>query len=154
MIKVISVSLMVLFCSALCGAAAEDSAHFIEQLRLSGGHIVVVAEGEAEPRSIGSYSVRIYSGVNPLFPLDNFLMGIILPREGSVEKVLIEDINGDNNDEIVVVQRSAGSGSYLAVDAIQYRDKNLSLMISLGGMGPTADVLAALRKKIAESVNN
>jgi len=47
----------------------------------------VVAEGEGEPRSIGSYSIRLYGSANPDFPLDDFIAGVVVPRDGSVERL-------------------------------------------------------------------
>ena len=45
------------------------------------GVVYVVSEGDGEPRSTGSVAVRLYSGANPDYPLDQFLCGLILePR--------------------------------------------------------------------------
>ena len=40
---------------------AEPTGYFVEKLALPSGQTAVVAEGDFEARSIGSYSVRIYS---------------------------------------------------------------------------------------------
>ena len=40
---------------------AEPTGHFVHKLALATGQTAVVAEGDFEARSIGSYSVRIYS---------------------------------------------------------------------------------------------
>ena len=61
-------------------AIAADSDRYIGQFKLPTGEIVMVDEGENEPRSIGSYSIRIYSGAMAEYPFDDFVTGIILPR--------------------------------------------------------------------------
>lgn len=144
----LSFSLIVSLVLAGASFAAADSGRFVEQFKLTGGQIVMIAEGETEPKSIGSYSVRIYSGAIPEFPTDDFITGIILPRDGVVDKVLLEDINGDDLVEIIVTQRSVGSGGYLAVDAIEYKDKTLRLMVSLNGLDPRSEPVVKLKEEI------
>jgi len=89
---------------------------------LSTGLTAVIAEGDFEPRSIGSYSIRIYEA-NLEYPTDYFLYGTIRPREGNIETVTIQDINEDSIEEIIVVIRSVGTGSYLSADAFQCQSK-------------------------------
>ncbi len=130
-------------------SAAQDTGRFVEQFNFpSTTRVVIVAEGEGEPSSIGSYSVRIYSGIEPEFPVDDFITGIILPRDGVVERVVFQDVNGDAAVEIVVIQRNAGSGSYLAADALQVENNELSRLASVGGLAPESDPVAALKTKI------
>lgn len=131
-------------------AIAAEADRYIKQFKLPTGQIVVIAEGESEPRSIGSYSVRIYSGAMAEYPLDDFVTGIILPRDGVVEKILLEDLDGDSLSEIIVTQRSAGSGSYLALDAIQFKDKSLKVLLSLNGIDPHIDPVTKLKEKLKE----
>src|SRR5690606_35919942 len=54
----------------LAGQAAEG---FFKQLTLPTGLVLAISEGRGEPASIGSYDVRLYSGANPQFPLDQFI---------------------------------------------------------------------------------
>jgi len=143
---VASAFMLLIFAGA--ASAAGSSAQFDQQHLLPGGQIVMVAEGAKEPRSVGSYSVRLYSGVNPAFPMDDFLTGIILPRDGFVEDILIEDLDADGYPEIIITQRSAGSGSYLAADAVQYKNGLLSPLISLNGLPPQTNLISALKQKI------
>jgi hypothetical protein len=91
----------------------------------------VVAEGDFEPRSIGSYSVRLYSGENPQRPTDDFLAGVIHERDGSIEKVVLADVDGNGRDEIVVIVRNAGTGSYLSAHAFAIEKKRLVLRASV-----------------------
>ena len=84
--------------------------------KLLKNHIISIAEGENEPRSIGSYTIKLYSLRNTEFPYDNFLTGVVRPRDGTIEKVVIQDITGDKKPEITISIRCAGSGGYLSVD--------------------------------------
>ena len=49
--------------------------------------ILVAEESSLEPRSVGSYSLRLYSATNPDFPYDDFRSGLILARDGIIEAV-------------------------------------------------------------------
>jgi hypothetical protein len=133
------------------GAEAGDTAD-TRSLRAAWSHQgsnVVVDEGPAEPRSIGSYAVRIYhgrpNGGDALF----YKTGIVRPRDGTLAKLAFVDLDGDSLDELVVVMQSAGSGSYLAADAFRLRNGVLSWVASVQGLPPTADVEVELRKAAA-----
>ncbi|MBW2244531.1 MAG: PliI family lysozyme inhibitor of I-type lysozyme [Deltaproteobacteria bacterium] len=119
---------------------------FVAQQKLPGGRMVVVAEGDGEPRSTGSYSVRLYSAANPEFPFDDFIVGAVLPRDGSIERLAVEDVDGDEVTELVVVVRSAGSGGYLSADAIRFDSKRVEVIRSVEGLSSDADPIAELRK--------
>jgi len=124
-------------------AAQEE--RYVGKHTLPDGRSVLVAEGELEPRSIGSYSLRMYGSRNPEFPMDDFLGGIICPRDGTIEKVMSADIDGDEIPELIVVIRNAGTGGYLSADAFNCREKKPILKASAGGLKRDADVVAALR---------
>lgn len=129
--------------------AAETDGRFLKKFPIpKSPAVAVVAEGEFEPRSVGSYSLRIYAGSNPERPFDNFLAGMIKPRDGVVEKVLFHDFDGDGAPELVVVTRSAGSGGYLSADAFSYRGEMLMFLDSACGLQADADPIAALGQKI------
>lgn len=120
---------------------------FIKQIQLPDNHsLIQVSEGENEPRSIGSYAIRLYGGANPDFPLDDFISGQILPRDGSVERVINTDLNGDGVGEVVVIMRSAGSGGYLSADVFSWQNKTLKLIQSIGDLGPKDDPIAELKR--------
>lgn len=50
-----------LFLYASCACATESSTRFVQKLALPFNQTAVVAEGDFEARSTGSYSVRIYA---------------------------------------------------------------------------------------------
>jgi len=109
---------------------------------------VVVAEGDFEPRSIGSYSLRVYGGANKKFPTDDFITGVIRPRNGTIEAVRFDSLDADDRPEIVVIVRAAGSGGYISADAFRYRDRSLELIAAVENLDKTADPIRALRDKI------
>ncbi|HEY6774025.1 MAG TPA: PliI family lysozyme inhibitor of I-type lysozyme [Oxalicibacterium sp.] len=106
---------------------------------------VVVAEGDLEPRSIGSYSVRLYAKGEPNFPYDSFITGLVRPRDGGIEKLLFSDVDGDGKPDIVVTVRAAGSGGFLSADAFRFDGKVLTLLSSVTGLDGNADPVAALK---------
>ena len=127
----------------LTGQAAES---FFKQLTLPSGQVITVAEGRGEPASIGSYDVRLYSGANPQFPLDQFIDGKVLPRDGSIKELKLLDLNGDKQPELVVIMESAGSGSYLSADALTINpQEGLESFNHVEGLAPSDDVIEALK---------
>ena len=143
---------VLLLCFALSATAqpsaesVESSARFVTQQKLPDGRLVVVAEGDGEPRSVGSYSVRLYTNENPEFSLDNFVVGAVFIRDGSIERLAVEDVNGDGVKELVVVVRSAGSGGYLSASAFRIAAKTIEAVGNVEGMASDADPIAELRK--------
>jgi len=108
---------------------------------------VAVAEGELEPRSVGSYTLRAYAASDPRFPYDRFIAGIVRPRDGSPERILFSDLDHDGHPEIIVVIRSAGSGDFLCVEAFHLRGTTLTLAESACGLPKDADPVRALESK-------
>ena len=131
--------------------AADEGAPFLRGVLPGTSTPVVVAEGQLEPRSIGSYTVRIYSGRNRRFPYDDFIAGTVRRRDGAVENLLFSDLDGDAVPEIVVVVRSAGTGGHLSADAFQLHGSAISLVGSVAGLAKDADPVLALKQKIANA---
>ena len=142
--KTISTVLGTLLISTVILTAAEAN-RFVQKVKLRSGQTAVVAEGDFEPRSTGSYSVRLY-GENPQFPMDAFLAGVIHERDGYVEKVVLADVDGDGSEEIVVIVRCVGTGSNLSAHAFAI-DKNKTLVLrSSVDVAPSVDPVDALKK--------
>ena len=147
-------ALLVAFVIAL-GAAKQavgqvQGSRYAEKMRIPGAQeVVVVAEGDFEPRSVGSYALRIYSGVPARFPTDRFITGVIRPRDGTIESVRFADLDSDGRAEILVVMRSVGTGGYLAADAFSFSGASLRLIADVAGLDKGADPVDALRDKVS-----
>lgn len=108
----LSLSLLLVHAPLLYSGNALAGGPFLQSLELADGRQVVVAEPRLEPRSIGSFSIRVYSGANPRYPYDDFLTGIVVPRDGYIERALLAQLDEAPGEELVVLLRSAGSGDY------------------------------------------
>ena len=127
----------------LTGQAAEG---FFKQLTLPTGQVLAISEGRGEPASIGSYDVRLYSGANPQFPLDQFIDGKVLARDGSIKELKLQDLNGDKQPELIVIIASAGSGSYRSADAFTINaQEGLEIFNHVEGLAPDEDVIQVLK---------
>ncbi|MBE0626189.1 MAG: hypothetical protein IH606_15385 [Burkholderiales bacterium] len=131
---------------------ADTGPRFVHKLALPDGRTAVVAEGEFEARSIGSYSVRIYSTQNAQAGDDTtfFVVGIVRARDGTVEKALLADLGKDGPPDLVVAIRSAGSGAYLSADAYTIGKDKIALRATLSGLPANADPVAALKSALQE----
>ena len=129
---------------------AEPIGHFVQKLALADGQTAVVAEGEFEARSIGSYSLRLYSKRN-VQPGDDtifFSSGVVRTRDGTVEKVFLATLGDGEQPSLIVTIRSAGSGSYLSADAFTVAKDAVILRASISGMPSGADPVVALRSLV------
>jgi hypothetical protein len=133
-------------------AKPADPNRYLKKITLPGGHgIVVVSEGDFEPRSLGSYTVRWYRAENADFPFDDFLDGCIRAREdGGIEKLLLREIDGDGAKDVVVLIRSVGNANFLSAEAFGFQDKQVTLIASVNDLEWNADVAKALRLKLLE----
>ena len=149
------IAILLIFWSGGFVLGAEPDPRFVKKFQVSGSpEIVVVAEGEFEPRSIGSYSVRIYSGRSAKFPFDDFIAGIVMRRNGIVEAVKFHDLDGDGRPEVVVIVRAVGSGGYLSADAFRYRNRLLELAVAVADLDKSANPIQALRDKLKLPTGN
>ena len=150
----ITASLVVLL-TALAAQGSERNLRFVKKFQIPGStEIVVVAEGDLEPRSIGSYALRLYRGRSYKFPTDDFVAGLVRRRHGMIEAVRFNDINGDGKPEIVVLIRAAGSGGYVSADAFRHRKGSLKLIAAVSGLDKRVDPVSALRGKFKASRRN
>jgi hypothetical protein len=131
--------------SAAAFAASPDcvtESRFVQTVTLPSGQTAVVAEGDCEARSLGSYSVRLYRDGDATF----YQAGVILEREGTIEAVRLADLDGDGRDDMVVVMRSVGSGGYVAAQAFSVANNRIEARSSVKDLPADADPVAALTK--------
>ena len=130
---------------------AMASDRFIKILKLPSGQTAVISEGEFEARSIGSFSVRLYQAAPAEDETIFFISGLTSARDGFIERVVLSDINGDTQPEIIVVVRSAGIGSYLSAHAFMTSNgQKLTLNSIVEGLQSEADPVSALKKSGAK----
>ena len=130
-------------------AGPSTSGAFVRKLGLPSGQTLVVSEGHFEPRSIGSFSVLLYDRADqPVNATAFFRVGLIRSRDGSIDKVVLHDLSGDGNPEVIVIVRSAGSGGYLSAHAFRVDPQHLSFCAAVEGLASDADPVAALRSEI------
>jgi hypothetical protein len=142
MVMRVSVTAIVLFLTTSVHTTAQD--RFVTKVALPSGETAVVAEGDFEARSIGSFSVRLYEAAAAPDETTFFTSGMIRSRDGAVDKVVLADVDGDQQQEIVVIVRSVGTGSYLTAHAFGTADGKLILRAAVEGLA--ADAVAALRE--------
>ena len=138
------VTAMVLLLAASVHASAQD--RFVSKLTHPSGTTVVVAEGDFEARSIGSFSVRLYEAAAAPDETTFFTSGLVRARDGVIEKVVLADVDGDQQQEIVVIVRSVGTGNYLSAQAFAVAKDKLIVRAVVEGLAADADPVAALRK--------
>jgi hypothetical protein len=90
-------------------------------LQLESVHVAVDAGG-GEPASIGSYSVSVFGDAERT----DFVTGIVRPRNGSIVRHWVRDLDDDGRPEIAVWLRSAGSGSRGTLDVVRLSGRELS----------------------------
>jgi len=141
--RFLSLILILIAANTLHAAEAE---RFITRIKLPSGQTAVVAEGEFEARSIGSFSVRLYDAAAAGDETTFFRSGLVRPRDGVIEKVMLADVAGDRQPEIVVIVRSVGTGGYLSAQAFAVARQRLIFRAAVQNLPADADPLAALRK--------
>ena len=119
-------------------------------LTLSTGQTVVINEGAGEPQSIGSYSIRVYRPSDPAFPLDQYCCGLILNRNGFLEGVQLMELAESGIPMLSVVQRSAGSGSYLSADLFEIAVDTIVIRARVQDLQPDADLAEALARRLCQ----
>ncbi len=127
------VGLMMVAAGCRCPMSSQGACHdgnrYIQKVTLPQGGLVVVAEGDFEPRSLGSYSIRLYGADNPESPFDDFRSGLTRARPGGfIEKVLLKDLDGDGAVEVVVLFRGMATRS---AEAFRVAERRMGFVESL-----------------------
>ena len=140
----------------ICSAQGAEG-RYVKKIRISKQLTAVVAEGDFEPRSTGTFTVRFYRAddeeAKKGFDADDFIGGILRERDGQIEKAELFDLDGNSTNELIISVRSAGSGGYLSGFAVGMRGKNVEVLAQDLGMLQDADVAAELRKILQEKSN-
>ena len=132
--------LLLLFCFEL---SAAD--RFVKSVSCPACQVIIVAEGELEPRSIGSYSIRLYGAPSNGMPADDFLHGLIRPRNGTIRAILFADLDGDDQKEAIVTHRNVGTGSFLSADAFKITGEKLKPFRSFSNLPRDTDPIKELK---------
>ena len=126
--------------------SAAEQGRFLQHIALGEEGVLMVAEGEREPRSTGSYSVRLYSVRSPDFPYDNFAAGLVVARDGFIERALLQDLDSDGRPELVVIVRSAGTGGYLSAQSFKIDGDEIALFGQVSDLPAEASPVEHLRQ--------
>ncbi|EJO56747.1 PliI family lysozyme inhibitor of I-type lysozyme [Burkholderia multivorans] len=132
-------------------ARAADDCSFVKKVALPARQqAIVVSSGALEPCSTGSYAVRVYSTANtaPGFDTDDYVTGALHARDGTVIDAFVADLGARAPHALVVTTRSAGSGGYVGAQAYLTTTRAVTLVASVDGLAPDADVAAALRRAL------
>ena len=143
--KILPIALSLLL-SVVTHALAQD--RFISKNTLPSGQTLVVAEGDFEARSIGSFSVRLYEAATSPDETTYFVDGLIRARDGVVEKLIFADLNGDKQQEAIITVCSVGTGNYMSAHAFSVAERSLTFLAAVEGLAPDVDPVAALRERV------
>lgn len=143
MIRIWQVAIVLLLAAPL-SVLAQD--RFTSKLTTPTGQTLVVAEGDFEARSIGSFSVRLYEAAAAPDDTTFFVAGLIRARDGVVENAILADIDDDKQQEVIVIVRSVGTGSYQSAHAFAIAKETLVFLSAVEDLAPDADPVAALQK--------
>jgi len=137
----------------VCAQAAAPERFLVRQ-PLPSGETVVVAEGDFEAHSLGSYSIRVYAPAQGREATGFFTSGLVLPRDGAVDRVMLDDVDDDGEAEVVVVVRSTGAGGLLSAQVFEVDGGQVAPLVSLSDLVSEADLRDALhaRAKLREGI--
>jgi len=112
-----------------CASAPVTAAdRFVARLALADGFVCVVAEGDLEPRSIGTFSVRVYRNLD----VGDFVAGVIARRNGFVKAAYPAPRDGRGAEQIAVEVETAGSGRHVETQTFVFDAGTRSLRVRRG----------------------
>jgi hypothetical protein len=91
--------------------------------------------------------VRLYAAGDPAFPTDRFLSGLVRARSGIIERILLDDLDGDGRPELVVVTRSVGTGGAVSADAYSVDSRRAVRRDGVQDLPGSVDPVQALRAR-------
>ncbi len=147
MSKCIATIMIALTSTSIYAAGGQD--RFVRKLKISPEVTAVIAESDLEARSIGSFSVNLYSSDagEKEGGTTFFTGGLIHKRDGTIEKVSTEDVDRDGKPEIIVVVRSVGTGGHLSAHAFSVGEGGVpELAATAVDLAADADPVEELKK--------
>ncbi|MCL1143973.1 PliI family lysozyme inhibitor of I-type lysozyme [Shewanella gaetbuli] len=104
-------------------ASGEVSQHqdagYLKAFIINDHITIVVEEGQLEPRSIGSITVKLYHDLS----VGDFISAVSFPRDGTIAGVeILDDMQAIN-----ITTVSAGSGSYQNIQQVCFTPETLML---------------------------
>ncbi len=137
-------SRLLLVCLLLVPAQAAVQRE--QRIALPDGRLIQVKQPANEPFSMGSLSVRLYAPMSPNYPYDNFVNGLVIHRDGSLERLDLYDLDGDGKQELIIICRSVGTGNYKAAYAFTVQGTILTPFSTITGIPPEEQVLERLQR--------
>ncbi|MGY6120147.1 PliI family lysozyme inhibitor of I-type lysozyme (plasmid) [Paraburkholderia strydomiana] len=142
-----------LFCASLSGAPdfASGDCKFLKKVALPERQTAVIATGDLEACSLGSYSVRIYSSEN-VQPGDDttfYRFGLLHERDGTVEDAFLANLGPSAPASLIVKIRSVGSGGHVSARAYVVSKNGIYAVAAIRDQRPQTDVVAALKKQLS-----
>jgi hypothetical protein len=142
-----------LFCASLSAAPAFASGDckFLKKVGLPERQTAVIATGDLEACSLGSYTVRIYSSEN-VQPGDDttfYRFGLLHERDGTVEDAFLANLGPSAPASLIVKIRSVGSGGHVSARAYVVNKSGIHPVAAIRDQQPRTDVVAALKKELA-----
>ena len=138
--------------AAMLTSAAWAAERFAQPVALAKGLVAVVAEGDLEARSVGSYSVRAYydEQASPGNETSFYTAGLVRPRDGTVRSAGPLAMPGRPRPLLMVVMQSAGSGGYLSAEAFAVEPRAVRLLARVSDLAPAEDPAAHLRRRLGD----
>jgi len=63
-----------------------------------------------------------------------FVAGLVRPRDGTIERTVLADIDGDRREDVVVIVQAAGSGGCLSTHTFTVGKDRLSPICTAAGL--------------------
>ena len=147
-----SVARTSLWAALLSTATSWAAERFVQPVPLTKGLVAVVAEGDLEARSIGSYTVRAYfdAEAGPGNETTFYAAGLVRPRDGTVRSAGTLALPGRPRPLLMVVMQSAGSGGSLSAEAFAVEPRAVRLLASVRDLPPAEDPAAHLRRQLGD----
>jgi hypothetical protein len=73
---------------------------------------------------------------------------MVAPRNGVLERVVVEDLDRDGRPDVVVIMRSAGTGGYLSADAYSFASNRMSRRASITSAPADADIVRMIAPRV------